>query len=154
MIPKCQPVRLKATLEVSQSISLNVLAAHLPHKQAQIPYFSAMLDLPADWLTGYSMIIGDLNCGIPFEDSQTKTFYATHLFQQLLHNGWCDAWRVRHPDIQEFTWLSTRKGNGFRYDHALVSSLTDESISLVRYDHSVRLQKISDHSSLHLMLDW
>jgi exonuclease III len=144
---------IKAVIEVSPTVDLQVVAVHFPQKRAQVPYFNALQELSDKWLNGYSLLIGDFNCGIPFEDSQTKTFYATHLFQQLLHSGWCDAWRSRYPDDREFTWVSTRKGNGFRYDHALVSASLNGLVTGVEYDHEMRLQKISDHSSLHLELD-
>ncbi len=144
---------LKATVEVSPTIDLNMVAVHFPQKREQVPYFAALQGLPQSWVDGYSLLIGDFNCGIPFEDSQTKTFYATHLFQQLLQNGWIDAWRKRNPEAREFTWVSTRKGNGFRYDHALMSKALEERVVTVEYNHSVRECKISDHSSLHLEFD-
>ena len=61
-----------------------------------------------------NLIIGDLNIGIPFEDSETKSFEYTQLFQQLLRDGWIDAWRSRNKDKREFTWISTKQKNGFR----------------------------------------
>lgn len=144
---------IEATLEISPTLNINMIAGHFPQKREQVPYFTALQDLPARWLSEHSLIIGDLNCGIPFEDSQTKTFYATHQFQQLLHSGWRDAWRKRNPDAREYTWISTRKSNGFRYDHALVTEALDELIVSVQYDHSVREKKYSDHSCLLLELD-
>ena len=145
---------ITAEIELTATLTLNMISLHMPQKQAQIPYFSSLLDLPPQWVGGHSLVIGDLNCGIPFEDSQTKTFYATHLFQQLLSNGWIDSWRSRNLEAREFSWVSTRKGNGFRYDHALTSSLVDEVVANVGYDHTVRDNKISDHSSLMLELEW
>lgn len=84
----------------------------------------------------------------PFEDSETKSFYATHLFQQLLRDGWIDAWRSRNAKAREFTWISTKQQNGFRYDHALVSLGFDSKISYIEYQHDVRLSGTSDHSML------
>ena len=72
------------------------------------------------------------------------------MFQQLLKNGWVDAWRSRNKDKQEFTWVSTKQKNGFRYDHALVSTSINKAITEVRYNHNVRLEGISDHSMLIL----
>lgn len=129
-------------------IALNLFAVHLPHKQKQLPYFEALLDLPKTFSSQSSIIIGDFNCGIPFEDSETKSFYATHLFQQLLRDGWVDAWRSRNQKKREFTWISTKQQNGFRYDHALVSADVDQKISNIRYQHDVRLARISDHSMM------
>jgi len=123
---------------------------HFPQKKAQVPLFHALLDLPTDDAT---LLIGDLNCGIPFEDSETKTFTNTHLFQQLLVQGWVDSWRSRHPDAREFTWVSAKRQNGFRYDHALSTPAMDQQISKVDYDHEPRLAKTSDHSILTLVID-
>ncbi len=144
---------LKASLEVSATVDLNLIAVHFPQKKEQIPLFTALLDLPLPWLSECSLLIGDFNCGIPLVDSETKTFYATQLFQQLLSNGWHDAWRERNPDAREFTWVSTRKSNGFRYDHALVSKELNRSVLEVRYDHAVREKKYSDHSLMLLDID-
>ena len=142
-----------ASIEVSPMVDLNLIAVHFPQKKEQIPLFDALLDLPQSWLDGHSLLMGDFNCGIPLIDSETKTFYATHLFQQLLSVGWHDTWRERNPDAREFTWVSTRKSNGFRYDHALASSAVNELVLDVRYDHSVRKEKASDHSLLLIDLN-
>ncbi len=132
---------------------LKMIAVHLPHKKKQLPYFHALLDLGASVTNGNGLLIGDFNCGIPFEDSETKSFYATHLFQQLLRNGWIDAWRSRNKNKREFTWISTKQHNGFRYDHALVTEGFNSKIIDIRYDHEVRLDKLSDHSLLLIDID-
>lgn len=129
-----------------QDSELRVIAVSFPHKKEQIPLFELLLDLDDSYRDAPVVIVGDFNCGIPFEDSETKTFYATHLFQQLLRQGWTDSWRSRHPKAREFTWYSTQKGNGFRYDHALTSESFDKTISSVFYDHAAREQGVSDHS--------
>ena len=144
---------IKATIEVSPEIDMNLIAVHFPQKKAQLPLFHALQDLPDSWLNGFSLLVGDFNCGIPFVDSETKTFYATQLFQQLLLDGWHDAWRERHPEAREFTWISTRKSNGFRYDHALASKALNEKILNVQYDHLAREDKTSDHSLMIVDID-
>lgn len=123
-----------------------LIAAHLPHKKAQRPYFEALLQ-DKDKMLAQTMILGDLNCGIPFEDSDTKTFDNTHLFQALLQQGWIDSWRSRHERVREFSWISPR-GNGYRYDHCLCSESLDKYISKISYTHSLREEKFSDHSAL------
>lgn len=125
---------------------LNLIATHLPQKQKQPPYLHALLDLDKNFLSENSLIIGDLNTGIPFEDSETKSFEHTYLFQQLLRDGWIDAWRSRNKNKREFTWISTKQKNGFRYDHALASTSFNNVITEIRYNHDVRLNGISDHS--------
>ncbi len=127
---------------------LNLLALHLPQKKKQPPYLHALLDLDAYHLEEDSILIGDFNCGIPFVDSETKSFEYSHLFQQLLQQGWIDAWRSRNLDKREFTWFSTRLKNGYRYDNALLSASLNERVQQVFYDHAVREQGVSDHSML------
>ena len=106
-----------------------------------------------DYLIENSVIIGDLNCGIPFEDSETKSFEHTYLFQLLLKNGWIDAWRSRNKDKREYTWISTKQKNGFRYDHALLSQPLNEKLKAIEYNHEVRIKGLSDHSYLVLDID-
>lgn len=129
------------------AFDFKILAAHLPHKKKQIPYFNTLLDNPG-LLETPAMIIGDLNCGIPFEDSDTKTFANTHLFQSLLQQGWNDVWREQHgQQAREFTWISPR-GNGYRYDHCLCNAQLKPYISTVNYAHNLRESQLSDHSAL------
>lgn len=142
----------KGTVRCSEAVLANdgtrIIAVSFPHKKEQIPLFETLLALSEDYRSTSTIIIGDFNCGIPFEDSETKTFYATHLFQALQKQGWIDSWRSRNPKAREYTWFSTQKGNGFRYDHALSSTIFDQSIKKISYDHSVREQGVSDHSLL------
>jgi exodeoxyribonuclease-3 len=129
---------------------LQLIAVRFPQKQDQVPLFEALLALPSAWRLGSSLLIGDFNCGIPFEDSETRTFACTAWFQQLLRQGWIDAWRRRHRQGREFSWISRPQGHGFRYDHALVSPELDQRITAVTYDHEVRTEGHSDHSALLL----
>lgn len=129
---------------------LRLMVVHLPQKQAQVPHFETLLKLPPAWLAQPSLLVGDFNCGIPLEDSETRTFACTHLFQELLWQGWVDSWRRRHPREREFSWFSQAKGNGFRYDHALASPSLDGRITAIHYVHSLRQSGLSDHSGLWL----
>lgn len=143
---------VNAALELESPINgnnqLRLLAAHLPQKKAQVPYLDTLYKMQLD-TNDNNMIIGDLNCGIPFEDSDTKSFVNTHMFQSLLSKGWVDSWRSRNAGIKEFTWVSSR-GNGYRYDHALCGEALDSCIQQISYAHEVRENKLSDHSALLL----
>lgn len=134
--------------EEGQADSLRVVAVHFPQKDAQVPLFEALLALPEPWRTGPSVLMGDFNCGIPFADSDTRTFACTHLFQALLQQGWVDGWRARNGKAREFTWFSPRTGHGFRYDHALLSAPLNPQVREVRYLHHLREGGLSDHSGL------
>ncbi len=132
--------------------NLRLLVSHLPQKKAQVPYLDTLYRLPID-TDAYAMIIGDLNCGIPFEDSDTKSFVNTHIFQSIIGKGWIDSWRSRNKGKKEFSWVSSR-GNGYRYDHALCSQLVDSKIKNIWYEHSVRENKLSDHSALLIDIEF
>ncbi|MEB3304054.1 MAG: endonuclease/exonuclease/phosphatase family protein [Cyanobacteriota bacterium] len=138
--------------EEGKGDSLKVVALHFPQKEAQVPLFEALLALPNPWRLEPSVLIGDFNCGIPFADSDTRTFACTHLFQALLQQGWVDGWRVRNGQAREFTWISPRSGHGFRYDHALLSPALNRQLVEVRYLHQLREGGLSDHSGLWLEL--
>ena len=130
----------------SLGYELSLIAVHFPQKKAQIPLFEALKNDSESLLKTKALIIGDMNCGIPHIDSDSKTFLATQYYQDLLHTGWVDAWRSRHKDAHEFSWVSPRTGNRFRYDQILASPNLDGRISSVSYDHKVRENKYSDHS--------
>lgn len=142
---------LDADLALHASIELDtplhVFAGHVPQKRKQIPYLDALYHLNTDDLNN-ALIIGDLNVGIPFEDSDTKSFDNTHMFQALFKRGWIDSWRSRHPKAREFSWISSKRGNGFRYDHCLATESMDKRVTSIEYQHDVREQGLSDHSAL------
>ena len=125
---------------------LSLIAVHFPQKKAQIPLFEALKNDSASLLKMNALIIGDMNCGIPLIDSDSKSFAATHYYQDLLQAGWIDSWRSRHIEAREFTWTSNRTENRFRYDQILDSPDMDKRFKAVSYDHDPRLSKYSDHS--------
>jgi exonuclease III len=150
-------VRPLPVLEASFSdermgFDLTLLAAHFPQKEPQIPIFRQLLTDTPSLLQADTLLVGDLNCGIPFADSMTKTFFATQYFQEMLSKGWIDSWRSRHPDVTEYTWTSSVKKHGFRYDHALASESFDWRIARVTYDQDVRQQGHSDHAAVVIEL--
>jgi len=125
---------------------LSLIAVHFPQKKAQIPLFEALKTDTPSLLKMNALIIGDMNCGIPLIDSDSKSFYATNYYQDLLYAGWVDSWRSRHKDAREFTWTSNRTDNRFRYDQILASPDMDARFKRVVYDHIPRFEKYSDHS--------
>lgn len=130
-----------------------ILPLHFPQKAEQVPLFKALLEDSPSLLPLSALMVGDLNCGIPFVDSSEKTFVNTAYFQALLDAGWVDLYR-RHngPDARDFTWFSPRTGRGFRYDHALASPTFADHVTACTYDHTPREAGFSDHSALILTL--
>jgi exonuclease III len=131
---------------------LTLLAVHFPQKEPQVPLFKQLIKDSPSLTQGDALLIGDLNCGIPFADSMTKTFFATEYFQTMLQSGWIDAWRTRHPNATEYTWISSVKKHGFRYDQALATKSFDRRIRSCAYDHAVRENGLSDHSAM--LVEW
>ncbi len=132
---------------------LTLLPLHFPQKAAQVPLFEALLTDSASLLDLQSLMIGDLNCGLPFEDSSEKTFVNAKYFQALKDAGWIDLYRhLNGSEARDFTWISPRTGRGFRYDHALASPHLAGRAKSLHYDHWVREEKLSDHSALILTL--
>lgn len=129
---------------------LSLIAVHFPQKKAQIPLFEALKNDSESLLKTDALIIGDMNCGIPHIDSDSKTFLATQYYQDLLQTGWIDSWRSRHKDAREFSWVSPRTDNRFRYDQVLASPVFDARIATISYDHKPREVKASDHSLILL----
>ena len=129
---------------------LSLIAVHFPQKKAQIPLFEALKNDSQSLLETNALIIGDMNCGIPYIDSDSKTFLATQYYQDLLQTGWVDSWRGRHKEAREFSWVSPRTGNRFRYDQVLGSAAFDKRIKTISYDHTPREAKFSDHSLMIL----
>ncbi len=132
---------------------LTLLPIHFPQKQAQLPLFAALIQDSPSLLGLNALVVGDLNCGVPFVDSDTKTFDNHREFQRLLDLGWIDAWRSRHPADREFTWVSPRTGNRFRYDHCLATPGANALIASADYDHAARDPARSDHSALLITLE-
>ena len=129
---------------------LSLIAVHFPQKKAQIPLFEALKNDSESLLKTEALIIGDMNCGIPYSDSDSKTFLATQYYQDLLQTGWIDSWRSRNKEGREFSWVSPRTGNRFRYDQILASADFDNRIKAIKYDHNPRQAGISDHSLIIL----
>lgn len=135
----------------AEMAGFTLLAAHFPQKGAQVPLFEALLQDSASLLALPALLLGDLNCGLPFEDSTDKTFVNAKYFQALKEAGWIDLYRRLHgPDAREFSWISPRTGRGFRYDHALASPGFAVRAARLEYDHAVRESGASDHSALVL----
>lgn len=135
----------------AETYGLTILPVHFPQKAAQVPLFEALLADSASLLDLDTLLIGDLNCGLPFIDSTDKTFANAKYFQALLDAGWVDLYRQHAgPDARDYSWISPRTGRGFRYDHALASPSLAERLVSLTYDHAPRDSGVSDHSAIVL----
>ena len=130
---------------------LKIMGVYFAQKNEKRSLFKTLFDNSNDLLNRKSIVIGDFNTGLPYKDETKKSFYCAKEFEQLIDLGFIDAWRTRNPNKYEYSWYSQSE-NGFRIDHALVSTKFNSLIQSICYDHAPRDQKITDHSALIINL--
>jgi exodeoxyribonuclease III len=132
---------------------VRLAAVYGPPEGAAIPaYWGAA----AIWLAGRAsspfVMLGDFNAGESLVDADGYRFRSGKAFASLADIGLVDLWRREHGDRREHTWFSrpglSRRGRGFRIDHAFASRDVADSVTSCRYDHHVRKSGLSDHSLL------
>jgi len=131
---------------------LEVHGVYFAGGKAKASLFDYLLQLVRSAPTQPTLVVGDFNTGLFLQDESGSTFFCADRFGALCGGDLIDCWRSRNPRGREFTWYS-HAGNGFRIDHALASSAMDRVIRDVRYDHTPRIERITDHSALIVELD-
>jgi len=127
--------------------ALDVYGVYMPHKKKhQLFEYLNQIEYPKP-----SVICGDFNSGINHVDQKGNSFWYEAELYKLLETNFDDAFRVKHPELKDYSWYSN-KGNGFRYDHTYVSKMLSPIITRCEYDHHIREQNISDHSPMILSL--
>ncbi|MEU3355137.1 endonuclease/exonuclease/phosphatase family protein [Streptomyces sp. NPDC037389] len=97
-------------------------------------------------------IAGDFNVLEPGHQPPCDLF-AQHdytFYSELLALGLTDAYRHLNPDGAEATWHGPQGGQ--RLDHTLLSTNLAPSVRACRLEHTIRSQKISDHSAITTVL--
>lgn len=130
----------------------NIPGVNYEKRMQKADYWDAVLAAAERRITEPFLLIGDFNTGKHRVDEAGRTFHCADKFGRLEEFGWTDVWRHFHGDKSEFTWYSQLKagarGNGFRLDHAFVTSALLPSIRGCWYSHVEREARISDHSIL------
>jgi exodeoxyribonuclease-3 len=111
-----------------------------------LPYIGSLAHRPA-------IVAGDWNTGSTQLDIGGGPVAGMGRFDALLDAGWTDAWRSLHPDAREFTWYNRRSGNGFRIDHALLSTRLAPRLRAGAHIHATRTCGATDHSGLLVELE-
>jgi exonuclease III len=93
------------------------------------------------------VILGDLNTGRHRLDEPGETFSCTALLGALASLGYADAWRERHANGREGSWISPA-GTPYRLDHALVSRPLAGRIRRSAYGRNALGNGLSDHAPL------
>ena len=129
--------------------AFTVCGMYLPHKKHHrlfdVLQDLTLIDLPC-------IMVGDFNSGINYMDQVGNSFWYEDEFKKLLRSGMVDAWRhLNGAEYKDYSWYS-HQGNGYRYDHTLVSSSLVPIIKSCHYLHQWREEKLSDHSPMLLEL--
>jgi exonuclease III len=100
------------------------------------------------------VLIGDLNIVEPNHRPRYGHFLAWEyaFYDGLLRSGWSDAYRLRHPDAMDHSWVGPHD-DGYRFDHGLVTGDLRARVARCDYIHETRELGLSDHSAMTLALD-
>jgi exonuclease III len=132
--------------------SFAMIGFYLPTMERKRPVLRFMRDAAPRLLQSPTLLIGDLNTGIPHVDERGTELTCAGEFREVLDAGWIDLYRVRNPESRERSFYE-RPWLGYRIDHALGSPLFHDRVQDVYYSHAERYAGISDHSSLHLIIN-
>jgi exodeoxyribonuclease III len=139
---------------------IDVIGVYIPsrdHTEAKTDRKRRFVDELAGALApasqGRTVFIGDLNIVEPDHWPRHSWFHDWEygLYTGLLDNGWVDSYRANHNGMIEHSWISA-DGDGYRFDHALVTGALGEGLRCCRMLHEPRETRISDHSALELRL--
>lgn len=147
------PPHEHAVLELELE-GLTIVAVYFPLGEAHLRCWD-------DAFTSYAhtvaprqaLIAGDWNTASSTLDIAGAAVPGMDRLEALLGAGWTDAWRTQHPEAREYTWHHRASGNGFRLDHALLSSSLRPALRSATHCHEMRTVTVSDHAGLLVELD-
>lgn len=140
---------------------LHVIGVYLPGQDRKRPHLEYLIKLARamDEQQLPAIAIGDFNSGRNATDIEAnlgKTTlvdeFSTADLYALLERQWHEAWLFKHPDSHEFSWYPRmgppQNKNGWRLDKAFVSGALLPRVHDAFYDHTFRLEGLTDHSAL------
>jgi exonuclease III len=131
--------------------AFRLVGIYMPNLLTKVPYWETLIATLGE-TGGQALAVGDFNTCRPYLDEAGAIDRTAHYMDKMAEIGFCDLWRLRNPELREYSWFST-KGNGFRIDHAFLSDALAVRIGAIRYSHAERLAGISDHSPLIIELE-
>ena len=154
-----------ALLRLDDGRAVRIIAAYVPSRDASpekverkrrfLEELSGELEEAAG-SSGPAVLLGDLNILEPEHRPRYAFFkpFEYEFYRRLACGGWVDAFRLRHPGADEYSWVG-RTGDGYRYDHAFVSQALASKVVSCRYLHDIREceGRWTDHSALTVDLD-
>lgn len=157
------PSRATSCLLATPDGPVRVVGAYVPSRDAS----AEKTDRKRRWLAEFGsmladadgqypvLLAGDLNVLEPDHQPRYRFFadFEYDFYRSLTdRHGLVDAYRHQHPGTVEHSWVG-RTGDGYRYDHAFCAAVFQDRITSCGYDHTPRLEKLSDHSALAIKLD-
>lgn len=136
-------------------INLKVLGIHVPgvFKGRKTAFWKKVIEFAKNNCNEKVIIIGDLNTGLK-KDAQGEMFKKWQYFDCLVNKlNWIDVWREKNKDESQYSYFSKRKDgsiNGFRIDHAIISSALKNMFPMAYY---IPKKGHSDHSILYLTIE-
>jgi len=111
-----------------------------------LPGFLARFDGPV-------IVAGDLNVVEPGHQPHYRVFgrWEYDFYRSFAAAGLADAYRARHSAGTDHSWYG-HGGNGYRFDHAFITSQHATLIQDCGYLHEPRLQGLTDHAALIMTL--
>jgi len=129
--------------------AFHLLGVYMPHKKKH-KLFESTRSIITDSSVPY-IIAGDFNSGKNYIDQKGNSFWYTDQLAAMEKEGMTDAFRFVNGEVEEFSWYSHQK-NGYRYDHIYIDESLKPIVANCYYDHSWRIDKLSDHSPMFLEL--
>ena len=140
---------------------VHVTGVYLPGQDRKRPHLEYLIRMAqaTDSHGVPGIVIGDFNSGRNETDIEANVgkkrladeFSTADLYAQL-ERRWQELWLYKHPDDIEFSWYPRmgppqRKG-GWRLDKAFAPRSLLPRVRAADYDHSFRLDGLTDHSAL------
>lgn len=101
------------------------------------------------------IVLGDFNVLEPDHIPRYRFFqrFEYDFYGWFAEAGYQDAFRLVHPGALEYSWVG-RTGDGYRYDHAHVSTPLVGTVRSCSYVHESRTMenRLTDHSALSVRL--
>lgn len=129
--------------------AFDFMGVYMPHKKKH-KLFEYVRSVITESEVPY-IIAGDYNSGKNYIDQKGSSFWYTDQLVAMEKEGMCDAFRFVNGEVKEYSWYSHQK-NGYRYDHIYIDGLLKPIVKNCYYDHTWRIEKLSDHSPMFLEL--
>ncbi|MDQ2890344.1 MAG: endonuclease/exonuclease/phosphatase family protein [Gemmatimonadota bacterium] len=130
------------------SVDMRLWAVYAPFKEGCGDFWEPLLDELRSDANRDTVLIGDLNAGLATDVPATPRLAGTSYMLQLQDAGYEDLYTsyASKDGSVDYTWRGPT--NGYRIDHAFGSRGAASRVRAFGYNHVVREEKVSDHSSL------